>query len=380
VLDRSNRQPVSQVEIVVQGTDLRAVTDTLGRFRFAQVQAGLRVLVVQHLAYGQHSDSVAVRAGEDVRLEILISSRAIQLAPVLVEVRTELEQRRRTTGHGMNEILQPEIDEAAQRGLNLGELLRDGMPGLRVRPVSQREAISSFGPTYCIEYRGGASLRGGCNEVSVYLDGVQISAPANLYSTLPLRQIERLEVLSPGEAGAQYGLMGGAGVLLIETRQGPRPVERAMREDRSISGFDWSGEQQAYRWTRVAFSSILANALGVGLGMLVADPCLNINRDGPPIRISCNPAIAVGASMVTLALPGAAGGLAARWAGGTDRSQGRFAPSAVLGTLTVAAGYLMYVQGDSDRSKTMQNAGVVVLTVGTPIVTTLSDRVFRVLR
>jgi hypothetical protein len=231
-----------------------------------------------------------------------------------------------------------------------------------------------------VEYRGAASLRGGCNEISVYMDGVQVAAPSYLYSTMPLRQIERLEVLSPGEAGAQYGLLGGAGVLLIETRQGPRPVERPVREDRSISGFDWSGEHQPYRWTRVALSSIVANAVGVGVGMLVGDQCLNMNKDGPPLRISCNAAVAVGATLVTLGLPAAAGGLTARWAGATDRSQGRIAPSAVLGTLTVAAGYLLLVQGYSDRSNTMHSAGVVVLTVGTPLVTTFSDRAFRVLR
>jgi hypothetical protein len=280
----------------------------------------------------------------------------------------------------MNEILQPEIDEAARRGLNLGELLRDGMPGLRVRPIGQPGAISSYGPTYCIEYRGGASLRGGCDEISVYLDGVHVTAPDNLYATMPLREIERLEVLSPGEAGAQYGMSGGSGVLLIETRQGQRAVERATREDRSISGFDWSGERQPYRWTRVAAASTLATAIGTGIGMIAATQCVHVSRNGPPLRSTCHPMIAVGVSMVSVALAGTAGTVAARWAGATDRSHGRIGPSAVLGTLTAGFGYFLFLQGTSGESDAVRGAGLVVLTVGTPLVTTLSDRVFRALR
>jgi hypothetical protein len=48
--------------------------------------------------------------------------------------------------------------------------------------------------------------------------------------------------------------------------------------------------------------------------------------------------------------------------------------------MTATAGYLLMVYGESGDSDGMRHAAVVVLAVGTPLVTTFSDRVFRALR
>jgi hypothetical protein len=81
-----------------------------------------------------------------------------------------------------------------------------------------------------------------------------------------------------------------------------------------------------------------------------------------------------------LALPAFAGAFDARWAGGTDRSQGRFLPSSMVSSLAVAAGYLLVVEGEGERSNVTTTAGAIVLLAGTPALLTLADRVLRALR
>ncbi len=373
IVDRESLQPIAQALVRVRGSELSALTDARGYFQIAPVPVGKQVLVVQHVAYGEHADSVDVPADSDVQLKIRLSRQAIQLSAIVVEARTELERRRLTSGHGFNEILRAQIDDAARRGLDLGQLLRDGMPGIRVRQTGR------LGTSYCVEYRGGGSRGVSCNEVAVFIDGVRASAPSSLYSTLPLQQIERLELLSPGEAGTRYGLSAGSGVLVIETRQGPR-TEMRRTQERQMLGFDWSLEASPYRWARVGTMSLLANAIGLGLGLVILDQCLYVRDQGATLGTRCGSLTTTGAGLLGLTLPGVSGSVAAHWAGATERSKGRVAPSAIMGTLTVATGYLLFVQGESGGSSGTRTAGLVVLTVGTPLVATFADRAFRALR
>ena len=48
--------------------------------------------------------------------------------------------------------------------------------------------------------------------------------------------------------------------------------------------------------------------------------------------------------------------------------------------MAATAGYLLLIEGKSNESRPAQTAGIVLLTVGTPLMTTVADRIFRVLR
>jgi len=372
VIDRQSLEPVREVLIAVRGTTLTVITSTDGTFRMSGVPSGAQVLVFTHIAWGEQTQPVQVVAGEDTRIEVRISRQAIEISPLRVEAVSELEGRRESAGHRMNEIRREEIDEAARRGVNLPELLRQGMSGIRVWGGARG--------VFCVEYRGTATARVPCREVMVVLDGVRVSAPGTLFATMPLMDIERLELLSPGEAGARYGSDAGWGVLLIETRTGvrraqPREVERLP------VGFDAALEQRPYPWARVLGSSILANAIGVGLGLVLADQCLRISDTGfEGLRIRCPAGTAVAAGFGSLAVPAIAGSFAAQWAGSTDRSRGRVLPSAALAATTVTLGYLLVVQGHGGRSDVARTAGRIVLVLGAPVIVTLADRGLRALR
>jgi hypothetical protein len=280
---------------------------------------------------------------------------------------TDLDRRKRASGTHINEIGRPEIDDASRRGIGLGDLLRQGMPSLSVRGN-------------CVEYRGARRGAGPCREIHAVMDGVPVSSPALLIATMPLQDIERLEILSPAEAGAIYGAFSGFGVLLIETRRGP-VRERLRTPGKALSAVDWSLEAKPYDWSRVMASSFAGTAAGIGAGMLVGTQCLKVsNTDFSGLRPHCDPITTMAAGFVMLGLPGLAGGTAARWAGSTERSQGRLVPSALLSTLTVATGYLIWVEGKSVDSEAARVAGMSILFVGTPLMTAFSDRLFRALR
>jgi len=373
VLDENTLEPISGVLVRVRGGGPTGLTTADGRFSLRNVPAGPLVLDLEHVAYGEHLRSTLVQADREVRLQIRLLRRSIQLAPLVVRAVTELDRRRASTGNSMNEIQRAAIERAASTGINLGQLLQNEMMGIRVR-------AGPTGPHSCVEYRGSVNMEGECDEVSVFLDGVPVTVPSALFPHMPLADIERLEVMSPGQAGALYGASGGTGVLLIETRRGIRP-QRPQQAEALSAGLDWSLEEKPYPWAKVVGSAMIGNALGLGLSLGAADQCFRVRTRGIlGVRERCNALTTMLSGFLTLGLPGTAGTYGARWAGGTARSQGRALPGLLMGSMSAGAGYLLIVEGEGDRSNPGVIAGAALLTLGTPLILTFTDRAFRLLR
>ena len=368
-LDEATLGGISNVIVRIGSTDLSALSDAEGRFQIRNVPVGNRVVLVQHVAYGERVDTVQIRAGQESRLDRRLTMRAVQVDSLVAEASTELQQRRRSTGAAMHELMRPTIDEAARRGMSLAELLRDAMPSLHVES-------QSGGFLTCVEFRQGSGLRtsSSCQMMAIYIDGVFMSAPGTIPPNIPLNDIERVEAISPGQAGVQYGTLGGNGVLLIETRRGPGPPRQRPGEELLI-GFDWSQEPAPYPWLKVVASSLLGNALGLGIGLLAADQCLLVDNDRGTVgvRDACGGMKALASGSLAVVLPIFATSYATRWGGTTVRSRGRLIPGVLVGSLSALTGYLLLVEGQSA-------AAGVALGIGIPSMVILSDRVFRVLR
>jgi hypothetical protein len=212
--------------------------------------------------------------------------------------------------------------------------------------------------------------------LSVVLDGVPLADPSMIDGTLRLADIERVEVLSPGQAGVRYGMLGGQSVLVVETKRGTGPARTDL--DRFLSPFDWAGEERAYPWVQVFGSAFLANALGVGVGLLLAERCFSTPEEATyfALRTRCDGVATLGTSLISVGLPAFGGSVAARWGGRTSRSHGRVIPSMIAAGMILTGGYLMVIEGSGSAGA----VGGVVLAVGAPVVLTLSDRVFRILR
>lgn len=366
VVDAASGEPVEGVMVRVDEV-APTLSDDRGLFELARVPVGEWGISFQHLAYGTHERTVTVRAGEETAILAEISAEAIDLEEIVVESSSELERRRVTSGYSINELSPSDIDAAARAGLSFGDLLQGSLPGVDVR-------ADELG--LCVTYRAirtGNDL-GDCDGVSVVLDGVPINDAAYVYSSIPLQDIERIEVLSPAQAGVRYGMRNGQGALIVETKRGP--VQQRSDMTRYLTGLDWSEEVRPYPWLKVFGSALLVNAAALGISYLMIDECFWTQESSLALRTRCGPLRTTGAAVLSVALPAAGAGVVARWAGSTDRSRGRLVPAMVAGALALSAGYIMVLGGEGGA----ETAGGAVLSLGVPAVLTLADRVVRIRR
>jgi hypothetical protein len=258
--------------------------------------------------------------------------------------------------------------------MSLMSLLRQ-VPGVRVRGGE------------CLEYRlqggGGAiGLRAEdlppepmnftCREMAVFIDGVRVQESASLLLDTYLSQLERIEVLSPGQAGVRYGAAGARGVLLLETKQGFAPE---LVPDRvKYTGFGWH-DPQPYRWSRVLAISLgtQAAAAAFTFGSLMDCEDEDAAVDG---RTTCVSALAVSAGLMA----GTVGGLLTRWVGKGSFTEGRMLPLIAVGAASAATSYLVLMDAKKTDSDLAGVTGVAIAAVGTSILTTLTDRIFRIAR
>ena len=378
ILDQDTFQPVAGVVVRITVPDgvLQDISGPNGTFLIDDVPVGERVVVMEHIAYGEYAQHVGVETGRDLRIEAYMSPRAIQFQPLVVEALSEVERRRLTSGFSVNEIPAEEIEQAAQTGQHLGDLLRGGMSGIRVRGGIRP------GDDLCVEYRGSGA--GVCDEVAVYLDGVAVAEPGQIYASLSLDDIDRVEVLSPLEAVIRFGDRGARGALLIESRVPSLPERQNPFRTSPTRGWDWSLEEESHPSAKVFGNTILANALGVGLGYLALRQCVGTvaTDQGTRFDTQCGALTTMGTGVFALSLPGAVGGIAATRSGSTRRSRGRIFHVAMAGLISTTAGYVMLMHGEDPeyRDNGLRIGGLLTMTVGTPLLLTISDRFFRSLR
>jgi hypothetical protein len=368
VVDAESGAPVSDALVMIRGTGLSVVTDSEGRFEVSGVPLGSLELVLRHIAYGEHAELLVVGASGSLDLRIRASSRAIELEPLDVEVASTETQARRALGTAGHVIDRATIEAFPPIGNGLLPLLQGRIPSLRVHGN-------------CVEYRRQQqavypdpvnpeiSRLTPCRDVTVVVDGVPDLQGSDLLAQLSPQEVERIQVLSPAEAGLQY-VAGERGVILVETRRGV-VTETPYRIH--VNGFGWN-ESQSYPWLRVVGVSTLANVAVAGLTSSVLLDCGgNETWETPP---RCNAMVGVAAAFLT----SAASRFVTRWAGTTPYSEGRTYPALLMSVAAASVGYVLYVHGERQDSDASRAAGQIVLAVGIPLTLTLSDRVFRMLR
>ena len=369
VVDADTGAPVSGAVVTILGPGLSVVTDPEGRFEISGVPTGSLELVLRHIAYGEHTEALDVEPSGPLDFQIRVSSQAIELAPLGVEVRSREAQAQRASGTATNIIDQATIEAFAPRGLGVLPLLQARIPSLRVHGN-------------CVEYRflqqalvpdpqfPELVVATPCRDITVYVDGVPDVRGSSILGLLSPQDVEQIQVLSPSEAGLQY-IDGGRGVILVETRQGS---SRESPYRIHVNGFGWN-EPESYPWLQVLGASALGTVAVAGLTSRTVFEC----SDEDPMLKSprCHPTAGMAAALVTSA---AISRVITRAVGRTDGSEGRTYPALLLGAATASAGYLLYLHGEKQGSDGSRAAGQIVLAVGIPLTLTLSDRVFRMLR
>lgn len=372
VVEAETGAAIPDAEVSLDDTALRTASDANGLFRLTDVPHGHYVVRVHHLAYGEFTGQIDLRGTERVSLMVHLSTRAIELDPMVVEV-TPGAGDTRSIGHAVNRIDRSQIEALFGSAHHIGDVLQAYVASVRVRRPGNRS-----GAPLCIEFRQPRSLLdpNSCHPPAVFLDGSRVASPGLVWSGIPVESLESMEVIPAGAAGAIYGTGSSYGVLKIQTRTpGSRSSPSALGGTEDV--YDWSLETRPYPWLKVAGTSLLGNAAGFALGALAGSGCVELNPGSVFRDSGCGDWATAGSRLAVVGLPALGSVLAARWAGRTDLSRGHRLPHLFGAALVLVPGYFM-ASAEPEAGRTATNTvGDAFVHVGMPLMATLLDRLFR---
>jgi len=249
VTEAQTGEPVPGVELTVEGSAIRALTDAQGSYRLVGVPAGPRVLRARRVGYAVRRVPVAVPTRGTITVDLEIATSALMLEGITVTG----EAVSRATGElGTATVIESEAirNQTATSVRGVLELV----PGVEAQPAGiddiQQVALR-VAPTSGFS---GADLGATANSLATFgtliiLDGVPLSNNANLQvpgrgsqlffatnagggidlRSIPARTIERVEVIR-GVPSARYGDLT-QGAVIVETRAGVVDPEVAVQFD-----------------------------------------------------------------------------------------------------------------------------------------------------
>jgi len=210
LLDSDSGEPVEGADTWLRGTKFRTLTWPNGEFSFDDVPAGTYMLMTNHLAYGTKMDTLFVPNETDLRIEMLLDNRPIEIAPLTVV--TSAPPVMMAARRGGIVITSDAIDKVRQRSRDASDIIRAlNIPGILVRHLT--------GGTICVGFSTGQVMmnRAGCVGMLIFINDVR-ATDANMALRLPPDAIERMVVYKPVDAGTLFGLGAAKGVWMIYTR------------------------------------------------------------------------------------------------------------------------------------------------------------------
>ncbi|MDE2795040.1 MAG: carboxypeptidase regulatory-like domain-containing protein [Gemmatimonadota bacterium] len=224
VLDHVTRAPLQGARVQLLGTGHDMLTDSAGRFGFADVPPGKQVIRTDQLGYATRTDSLTAFSREALGLEILLATEAIVLEPLVITGRSA-DPIYTTPGTRFSGLTEVQVDSIIHRVADLGSLVRASqMPGLSVRNVWVPDSFGMLREGLCIEIqrRRGGGMPNACNMVEVRINDGPVPEPMFFLKELNPTDIRWFQIITPLEAGFLYGDRGANGVLLLYTQRGGR--------------------------------------------------------------------------------------------------------------------------------------------------------------
>ncbi|MFV2007326.1 MAG: carboxypeptidase-like regulatory domain-containing protein, partial [Longimicrobiales bacterium] len=228
VTDSETQLPLAGAQVVVTGTNRGTLTNQAGRYIVPNVAAGTYQVRVVILGFSQQIQTVTVSAGQAAVANFNLSSSAVQIDGVTVNVITGEAKRARELGTNNGQILIEDIPLASITSLE--EVLSGRTEGLVLNGLG-----GTIGTGQKIRIRGANSLSLS-NEPLVFVDGILFNASI---ATQPLggqdtsrlddlnpNDIASIEVLKGPAATGLYGTQAANGVLLITTKKGTAGAAR----------------------------------------------------------------------------------------------------------------------------------------------------------
>lgn len=263
VIEAETGTPVAFAVVAVEGTRLRALADSAGRYLLRGVPPGPQVLVAARIGYATARVHLTVPvAGEVLTREIRMATSALEVEGITVTADP--------SGRARGELGTASVIEEEAIGNQSAASLRgvlELIPGVEMTPPGL-EQVEQFAlrtvPTAALDFDepGPSAAELASFGTLIILDGVPLSNNANLQTLgprgeltlpssagggvdlrrIPASTIERVEVIR-GVPSARWGDLA-QGTIIVDTRAGPfEPTARARFDARLAEGSFLAGER-----------------------------------------------------------------------------------------------------------------------------------------
>ena len=225
VTDAANGRGMAEVQVVVDGTRLGAVTNSNGDYTVNAVPAGNRTLTVRRIGYQPVTRTVNVAGGIGAALDVSLRVSAINLREVVVTGTGSPTERRKlgtsiasVDSSLINRAQALTVDQAMQGKIPGAQISQNsggpGGGGISVRLRGVNSFISGSDPLYIVD---GVIVDNGSSQLADL--GIR-SNPQNRLADINPSDIDHIEIIRGAAAAALYGSRANNGVVQIFTRRG----------------------------------------------------------------------------------------------------------------------------------------------------------------
>ncbi|WP_185958329.1 SusC/RagA family TonB-linked outer membrane protein [Fodinibius sediminis] len=201
VTDSQTGQPLTGVNVAVQGTNIGTITDQNGEYSL-EVPDAESVIVFSYVGY----ETQRVTVGDQQVIDVDLVQGAQTMDEVVVVGYGEME-RRSLTG-SISQVENDDLDQ--QPVMQPGDALAGRLAG-----VSITKARNTPGASPTIRVRGPSSISAS-NDPLIVIDGF----PGGSFDNINMNDVESIEVLKDASAAAIYGSRGSGGVIMVTTKSG----------------------------------------------------------------------------------------------------------------------------------------------------------------
>ena len=225
VTDAANGRGMAEVQVVVDGTRLGAVTNGNGDYTVNAIPSGNRTVTVRRIGYQPVTRTVNVAGGIGATLDVSLRVSAINLNEVVVTGTGSPTERRKlgtsvatVDSSLINRAMATTVDQALQGKIPGAQITQNsggpGGGGISVRLRGVNSFISGSDPLYIVD---GVIVDNGSAQLADL--GIR-SNPQNRLADINPADIDHIEIIRGAAAAALYGSRANNGVVQIFTRRG----------------------------------------------------------------------------------------------------------------------------------------------------------------
>ena len=225
VVDAGTQAPLSDVQLLVVGTQLGGMTNAAGELTIGGVPAGAYTVRAQLIGFKPSEQPVTVTADNTTQVEIQLQRVAIELDAIVVTGTAGATQRR-AVGNSVGSISAADV-QAIAPAPQTANLIAGRSAGVVVIPGT---GMVGSGPRIRIR---GASSFSLSDQPLLYIDGVRVdndvstgpsaqgtSGVISRLNDLNPEEIESIEVIKGPAAATLYGTEAANGVIQVITKKG----------------------------------------------------------------------------------------------------------------------------------------------------------------